>query len=375
MDILPPKQKIPKKLAAKGPARAYSNNQKTFSSRAYKINKRQKNKSKLIRFSLVAINLIIFGAAGILVLTNSSDTIATYQPQKSLEINSNPLDSLSSADIAANIASMTGMPEALAVNNQANTISLYLNASVVEREFVTKSQILSPDIKSKEDIQKHKVLEGDTLASLARKYGVTSDSIAWSNDIRGDLIPGTVIFIPPVNGIVYQVAVNDTPEVLADRFSASAQELVAFNDAEITGLLAGDIIVIPNGIKPRTLSDILNYRASYGYNGYWYGYCTWYVANHIDMPNNWGDANTWDNYARVTPGWVVSQVPVVGSIAQSNRGPDGHVAIVEEVSEDGKMVKFSDMNGLAGWNRVGRTADWIELDGGFGFENFIYRSN
>lgn len=375
MDILPRKKKPSVKISSRKPV-AFSLNTDNSSINKKPLSPKTKTRRKSLRYALVSINILILATVGYLVVNYSTSTTVSYGSLSGEESRTiNPLDKLSSADIAANIANMTGMPEALAVNNQANTVNLYLNASVTERDYVTKSQILSPEIKSKEDIVIHTVVEGDTLASLARKYGVTSDSIAWSNDVRYELVPGMKLYIPPVNGLIYQVGVNDTPQVIADRFTANAEEIVAFNDAEISGLLVGDRIVVPDGVKPRTLSDLRNYQATYGYNGYWYGYCTWYVATRIDVPNNWGDANTWDNYARVTPGWVVTQTPVVGSIAQSNRGPDGHVAVVEEVSEDGKFIKFSDMNGLAGWNRVGLNTEWLPIDGGFGFENFIYRGN
>jgi surface antigen len=94
-----------------------------------------------------------------------------------------------------------------------------------------------------------------------------------------------------------------------------------------------------------------------GGNLYTYGYCTWYVANKVAVPSNWGNANTWDNRAALS-GWVVSPIPRAGAVAQTDRGSEGHVAYVEAVSEDGTMIKYSDMNGLAGWGRVGYS-DWV----------------
>jgi len=267
---------------------------------------------------------------------------------------------------------MTGLPEELAVTNQADTIDLYLRAAISEREYATKGQILSAVIKSKQDIIEHTVLPGETFALLSSKFGVTSDSIKWSNELTQDrLEPGKVLVIPPVNGFVHLVGVGDTADKLAESYNANAAEITAFNDAEVAGLVLGDKIVIPNGSKQR-LPAIMKYKANYGQNGYWRGYCTWYVANKINVPNNWGNANTWDNFARVTPGWLVSPVPVVGAIAQSNSGAEGHVAIVEAVSDDGSMIKYSDMNGLAGWGREGRTPDWVPA--GQRFQNYIYRA-
>jgi surface antigen len=92
------------------------------------------------------------------------------------------------------------------------------------------------------------------------------------------------------------------------------------------------------------------------------------VANRIGVPGNWGNANTWDNYASLS-GWIVSSTPVPGAIAQTDRGFEGHVAYVEAVSEDGTMIKYSDMNGVAGWGRVGYS-DWVPISR---YPHYIYR--
>jgi surface antigen len=92
------------------------------------------------------------------------------------------------------------------------------------------------------------------------------------------------------------------------------------------------------------------------------------VANRIKVPTNWGNANTWAYYARLS-GWTVSSRPIPGAIAQNpNMSYWGHVAFVEEVSPDGTMMKYSDMNGLAGWGRVGYS-NWVPIST---YPNYIY---
>jgi surface antigen len=111
-----------------------------------------------------------------------------------------------------------------------------------------------------------------------------------------------------------------------------------------------------------------SFTAQYGSNGYDFGYCTYYAAARSGAPSNWGNANTWAYYAALS-GWTVSSAPRVGAIAQTSRGYLGHVAIVEAVSADGSQMKYSDMNGLAGWGRVGYS-DWVSSSY---FEHYIYR--
>jgi len=238
---------------------------------------------------------------------------------------------------------------------------------------VAKPQVVTAGLKSNADIQSYKTVAGDTVLTLAQKFGVTSDSLRWSNNLLSDsLTPGSSVLVPPVNGIVYKVQVGDTVDMLAQKYSTTKDKITAFNDAEIKGLAVGTNIVIPDGIKAAPITAAQIARAAptaaalawggapiYGYNGYDYGYCTWYVANRISVPANWGDAHTWDNSAAAS-GWNVSNTPHPGSIAESDRGAFGHVAYVEAVSPDGTMIKYSDMNGLAGFGRVGYS-DWTPI--------------
>ena len=225
-----------------------------------------------------------------------------------------------------------------------------------DNNVIAKPQITTTALKSRADISSYVVQNGDTLASLATKFGVTSDSIMWSNNLNsGQLIVGQKLLIPPMNGLVYIVKPGDTIASLSQKYNANQAQLIAYNDAEISGIHTGEKIIIPNGsvaaapVAPAVLSWG---GPSYGYNGYDYGYCTWYVASRISVPTNWGNASTWAYYAALS-GWNVSGTPSVGAIAQTpyTAGGEGHVAIVEAVN--GNMIKISDMNGIAGWGRVG----------------------
>jgi surface antigen len=226
--------------------------------------------------------------------------------------------------------------------------------------------------RSKYGIVYYKTVKGDTIPKLSDKFHVSTNSIRWSNDITGDaLAKGVKLVIPPVNGIVYRVKSGDTPASLATKYSSDERQIIVYNDAEVKGLRAGELIVIPNGEEQPTYQVQATdsyFTANYGGNGYAYGFCTWYVASVLPVPSNWGNANTWDNYAGQS-GWVVSIVPRVGAIAQSDGGWAGHVAVVTAVSANGQKVKYSDMNGLSGWGRVG-TSGWVPVTN---FNHYIYR--
>lgn len=341
----------------------------------------RKSRKKYIRYGLVIANVALLLAVIGFVLKSPNTSQAIKQSSLSSDVvTASPLDQLSSSDIAVHLARMTSLPESTAVVNQADTISGQLVTSSADSRIVSKPQIVSTAAKSYKDIQVYIVKSGDTLASVAAKFGVTSDSIRWSNNIdTNTLSVGRELYIPPVNGIVYLVKAGDTADKLAKDYNASKAAVESFNDAEVLGLVVGRRIVIPDGTKASATYNVASYggygttawgrKPVYGYNGYDYGWCTWYAANKVAVPANWGNANTWDNYAAGS-GWTVSSIPKPGAVAQTDAGGLGHVGVVEAVSPDGKMIKYSDMNGLAGWGATGYSG-WVPANSKF--QKFIYR--
>lgn len=297
-----------------------------------------------------------------------------------------PLDSISSADIAANVALAVGLPEEVMVVNQADSHKSQLTQANIQESVVAKPQVVTGVSASKNDIKSYVAAEGDTVTSIALRFGVSVESVKLSNGISTEQVQsGREIKVPPADGVVYVVAEGDTVDSLATKYRASAEKLVSVNDIELTGLKPGDTIFIAGGqapVAPRTTRPVASgtttagnsaaeydFVARYGGNGYYYGYCTWYAATRVPVPNNWGNANTWDNRARAS-GWTVSKTPVAGAVAQTDSMSWwGHVAVVEAVSEDGTMMKYSDMNGIAGFGRVGYS-DWVPIST---FQNYIYR--
>jgi surface antigen len=345
--------------------------------------KRKSIRRRVLRISFVASNALLLSAVLLVVSHNRVSGASTLLSSAvSDEATTNPLDQVSSADIAVTVSRMSGLAESTAIKNQSESDDVQLTTATTTNNVVAKPQVSATSFKSNKDIKTYTAVAGDTIASIAAKFSVTSESIKWSNGISSDSVAaGTKLTIPPVglSGIVYTVKAGDTIDSIAAKYSADKIQLIAANDAEISGIQPGEVIIVPNGRQPiaaaprATASYSTSFAwggsAIYGYNGYDYGYCTWYVANRLSVPANWGNANTWDNLAPLS-GWTVSKIPRVGAVAQSNAGGEGHVGVVEAVSDDGSMIKYSDMNGLAGWGRVG-SSDWVPTYSHF--QNFIYQ--
>ncbi len=290
----------------------------------------------------------------------------------------NPLDQLSTADIAVHIARMANLPEARAVVNKADTVNTELSLSSTDQTIVAKPQIADTAAKSSKDIKRYTVLQGDTVPSLAVKFGITSDSIRWSNNLGNDtLTPGSKLLIPPINGIVYTVKAGETPDSLAAKFKANKDFIVEANDAETTGLKANQVVLIPDGsisafsrpVFGGTVASFSSagFSATYGSGGYDRGYCTWWADYRRaqvgkPIPSNLGNASTWKSRSQAA-GIPVGNTPQQYAVWWvPPRDYYGHVGFVEIVNADGS-IWISEMNShgqvsptngapAGGWNRV-----------------------
>ncbi|HET8671049.1 MAG TPA: CHAP domain-containing protein [Candidatus Saccharimonadales bacterium] len=330
---------------------------------------------RFIRYSLLALNVLILG--GIIFFVGQAPPESSNRANTSSvgeDAPTDPLDQLSSADIAVNLAQMTSLPEATAVVNQADSVGAELAVPPASAAVIAKPQTVSTDLKSYKDIKSYVVAAGDTVGSVAAKFGVTSDSIVWSNNLSGanvGLSVGGKLIIPPVNGIVYTVKAGDTPDSLAQKYRANKEQIIAYNDAELTGLVLGRQIIIPNGQQPSLVASRSSgsYSLFFGggdYNGYDRGFCTWYVAKKRaeigrPVPGGLGNASTWDNRAPAA-GLVVNRTPSYGAAVVTSQRGAGHVAFVERVNADGS-IWISEMNSrgqrsiedptpAGGWNKV-----------------------
>jgi murein DD-endopeptidase MepM/ murein hydrolase activator NlpD len=168
----------------------------------------------------------------------------------------------------------------------------------------------SAEIKNK--FKNYVVQGGDTLSVIASKFGVTTNSIKWSNPgVRNidSIKPGISLKIPTVTGIVYKVARGDSVELIASRYKSSSSLIISVNDLYGEKIQPGMTILIPNGtvaeVKPVQVAVASSGSASagrygsssyiastgrlrfptvIGRNGYYNGYHWW----AIDIPNSIG---------------------------------------------------------------------------------------
>lgn len=321
---------------------------------------KKRGKKFFTRYGILAGNIAIVFVVGFIIWqaqAKGEDPIHSSTIEAD-EDQSGPVDSISAADIATNVAYATQLPQAGEVDERYKGINYQLSLGAPEETIVQKPQIVSGGAagNSRRDIMTYVVQPGDSVSSLAQRYNISSESIRWSNNLSGDfLTPGSTLMLPPHsrNGIVYKVQAGDTPQKLADKYKTTTDKIISFNDAEISGLPVGEYILIPDG---RIETYVASYSYGFGWGGggggYTPGQCTWGAYNKraemgMPIPTNWGSAATWDDAARAQ-GYRVDHSPEVGAIMQSDGPWEGpafyiyHVAVV--VAVDANFYYVWDMN-------------------------------
>jgi len=101
------------------------------------------------------------------------------------------------------------------------------------------------------------VQQGDTVSTVANKFGVSTDTILWQNNLSttSSIKPGQILEVLPVTGVLHTVQKGDTVYSIAKKYDASPQAIVDFpyntfvND-ETFELAVGQVVIVPDGVKP-----------------------------------------------------------------------------------------------------------------------------
>lgn len=316
-------------------------------------------------------------------VANAVDTssVASNAASSSVKTDQPSVDQLVATNVAAGIAESTDLPIATNVANLSVSLTAEHQIAQSDSNAINKPQIVQPTADSR-TIQHYTAQAGDTAETIAQKFGISSDTVKWANNLSTDAIAaGKDLVILPTSGIVYTVKDGDTLASIASKYGADQERIVSFNDLELTGITTGRTIIIPGGVlptnerpgyvAPRSAASQGAYSGGYSTvdaqiagasagNRYAFGNCTWYAYERrvqlgLPVGSFWGNAATWAMYARAA-GYQVDRSPSVGAIAQWNAyqggaGYAGHVAVVESVNSDGSIT-ISEMNYMYNFNRV-----------------------
>ena len=273
------------------------------------------------------------------------------------------VDQLSALYVVADISDTMRLASASDVaSNYVVTTSMY-EAGQTSTGKLEKPNITN--ISVSRGVIEYTVAEGESMESIAAKYGVSTDEIRWSNGKKTtDVAVGDLLYVPSVSGIIYTVKADESLADIAEKYGSSVEEITVLNDLEVSGISEGMRILIKGGTLPETerpeYVPPVVVRTTYYYTylgstserqnieviGYFYdlggpygrGQCTqWAWYNRQDLPSSLGNANSWAANAAAA-GYYVDNTPSAGAVFQTGSGWYGHVGYVEAVNPDGSIV-------------------------------------
>ncbi|MDO8561965.1 MAG: M23 family metallopeptidase [bacterium] len=93
------------------------------------------------------------------------------------------------------------------------------------------------------------VREEDTLTGIAKLFRVSPSTILWANDLPRNAVLkiGQTLIILPVTGVRYTVESGDTLVSIAKKFGADAADIANFNGIDDDMIVVGMKLIIPDG--------------------------------------------------------------------------------------------------------------------------------
>mgnify|MGYP001574842831 CR=1 FL=1 len=143
-------------------------------------------------------------------------------------------------------------------SSKATTLDLAASSNQKESIFVGE-EIFQTEVseKPRDKVITYTVEKGDTLSTIAKKFGISEDTIRWSNDLKeDDLSIGEALKIMPVSGLEHKVAEGETIYTIAKKYNTEAQKIADFPFNEFAGngesfaLVSGQMLIVPDAIKP-----------------------------------------------------------------------------------------------------------------------------
>jgi murein DD-endopeptidase MepM/ murein hydrolase activator NlpD len=141
---------------------------------------------------------------------------------------------------------------------EAGTISSLSAVTGNDTQAIVRDVVLKTDISKRANykIENYTVKQGDALFSIAKQYNIKPETILWANyDILQDspdsLRVGQALKIPPVDGVYYKLLEGDTLQSIADKFAATSDDILNWpgNNIDLTDpkIDPGTYVMVPGG--------------------------------------------------------------------------------------------------------------------------------
>lgn len=241
------------------------------------------------------------------------------------------IDSYTETDDNSYEATISSSDSFIAINNLNSNNDIFLEK---------KENNLNLDEKRKEIIT-YTIKPWDNLSSIAYKFGISNNSIIWSNNLNANHVfhPWEKIKIPPVSWLIYQIKSWDTISTIRQKYKIDSNKILTQNGiSNAQNIKSWQFIVLPWASKIEQINKQIK-EITKNTKTTWYDFskkanstytneggsyelvkrkpqwrfaawnCTWFVAQYKNVTWSW-NAKNWLNNAKNkwVPTWTEASV-------------------------------------------------------------------
>jgi murein DD-endopeptidase MepM/ murein hydrolase activator NlpD len=137
-----------------------------------------------------------------------------------------------------------------ALSNEANNVITSESSGAVLKPGLASTTIGD---RARESVEYYIVQGGDTISTIAEKFGISTNTILWENKLgpRDYIKPGDKITILPESGVSHQVKKGDTLAKIATRYGVQISTIMDYNRlVDESAIQPDQILIIPGGTMP-----------------------------------------------------------------------------------------------------------------------------
>ncbi len=153
------------------------------------------------------------------------------------------LDSLSSVHSRSRVSMQDD------IENEDYAVITNIDGSIV-RPNIVSTKITEQD---RTETISYTILSGDTISTIAEKFGISVFTILWENNLSSWSIirPNDTLRILPKTGINHKVVKNETISSIAKKYDIESEDILEINKiAKNDNLSLGQVLFLPGGKKP-----------------------------------------------------------------------------------------------------------------------------
>ncbi len=123
-----------------------------------------------------------------------------------------------------------------------------IGAALLKPHLVTSA----PGTAARTTIEFYTVEAGDTISSIAERFGLNINTLLWENKLtaRSLIRPGQKLTILPTDGVTYRIGRGDTINSIAKKYNVLPENIINYNNISSSSLTIGRTIIIPGGKPP-----------------------------------------------------------------------------------------------------------------------------